>query len=129
MAMNLRGLVNTYTRGINPNTRATRKRSNGYNTDAAGKRTPIYDDCPVTLQVQALSFGDLQQLDGLNIQGTRRAIYTNGVLSGVIRVAQKGGDLIVFPAGVMPEGNTWLCVHVLEQWGPWCKVAITLQND
>ena len=28
----------------------------------------------------------------------------------------------------MPEGNTWLCVHVLEQWPDWCKIAITLQN-
>lgn len=126
--MKLRSLANSITKTVNPNLQAVRRRSSGYTTRSDGSRIPLYADVPVTLQVQALSFGDIQKIDGLNIQGVRRKIYTDGVLSGLIRVGQKGGDVIVFPDGALPEGNTWLCVHVLEQWDSWCAVVITLQN-
>jgi hypothetical protein len=129
--MNLRGVANSVTRVLNPNVDATRRRSTGYTTLPGGERVPAYEDIPVRLQVQALAYGDIQKIDGLNLQGYRRKIYTDGVLSGLIRVGQKGGDLIVFdPTNPLspPEGTIWLCAHVLEQWSPWCTVAITLQN-
>jgi hypothetical protein len=126
--MNLRGIANSNTKAINPNVTCTRRRSTGSVMKPGGVRVPTYSDSTLTVQAQALSFGDLAQLDGLNIQGTRRAIYTDGVVSGLIRVAKQGGDILVFPTGTFPEGDTWLCVHVLEQWTPWCKVAITLQD-
>lgn len=129
--INLRATANSVTRTLNQNVLATRRRSTGYTVQPGGARVPSYDDAPVTLQVQALAYGDIAKIDGLNIQGYRRKIYTDGVLSGLIRVQRTGGDFIVFDpalAGSPPEGTTWLCVHVLEQWAPWCTVVITLQD-
>lgn len=78
----------------------------------------------VPVQPQALSFRDLTQLDGLNIQGVRRAVYVNGRFDGIIRADSKGGDLIE-----SFEGRTWLTALVLEYWPDWVKLAITLQDD
>lgn len=129
--INLRGVANSVTRAINPNVTTELWKSTGSTTADTGKRTPNYRKLPIIVQVQALTYSDLQQLDGLNIQGVRRAIYANTQVASVIRVAQKGGDLLVFPAGTpgVQEGTTWLAVHVLERWSSWCKIAITLQND
>lgn len=130
--MNLRSIANSYTRVINPNVVATLNRSNGYLTLDSGRRVPQFTQTPIIIQMQALSFGDIQSIEGLNIQGYRRKIYTNSFVAGLIRVGQKGGDLIVFdPAtpGAPPEGNTWLCAHVLEPWGPWRAFVMTLQNN
>lgn len=124
---NLRALANSRTTTVNPNTVATLKRSSGAVSLPGGIRVPEYFDSQVAVQVQALSFGDLQQIDGLNIQGVRRALYINGAVAGVIRAAQKGGDIIVFAPGTLPEGDTWLIVHVLEPWSQWSKFVITLQ--
>lgn len=112
---------------------ATIRRSTGYDIAPDGTQVPGYVDVPgIAVQVQALSFSDIHQLDGLNIQGTRRAVYLNGAAMGVVRNLQVGGDLFIFPEGTMPEGTVWLVAHVLEQWGPgaeWCKCAITLQTE
>jgi hypothetical protein len=72
--------------------------------------------------MQALDSVDLKQLDGLNIQGTTRALYMRGTLAGVIRPDTKGGDIIEI------GGQTWLVVKVLESWPNWTKVAIVLQG-
>ena len=89
------------------------------------KPVPSYA-APVTLsgQVQALQYKDLQQLDALNLQGTRRKVYLYGVKDGVVRSLSKGGDLLTDE-----DDNVWLVAQVLEQWPDWCSVAVTLQND
>lgn len=74
-------------------------------------------------QIQNLTFRDLQQLEGLNVQGVRHAIYINGRVDGIIRSQNKGGDLVTFA-----DGSIYLVAHVLEYWPTWCKVAATLQN-
>lgn len=124
--MNLHGLVAGAIGAINPFVSATVSASTGYTMNPDGSRTPTYNTIPISVQVQALTYKDLTQLDGLNIQGVRRAIYLTGQVFGVIRVDRKGGDLITFPNGTLPEGNVWLAAHVLEAWPDWCKVAITL---
>lgn len=132
--VNVRALANLGSTRVNKNIQAIRQRSTGSATAPDGSRTPIYNEVPVTLQIQALTYTDIIKLDALNIQGARRAIYTNGAVFAVIRVAQKGGDLIIFPNNTLPEGNVWLAAHVLEQWNDgagnpsWVKVAITLQD-
>jgi len=127
--VNLRAIANAYVQPINPDVVSQVRRSSGYTTLPSGKRVPTYETlAPIKVQAQALSFGDLAQLDGLNIQGTRRALYFDGHLFGLVRVQRKGGDVLIFPTGTFPEGDEWLCVHVLEQWSSWGKVAITLQN-
>jgi hypothetical protein len=126
--MNLRGIVNGATRSINPNAQAVVKVSTGYVTSPSGKRTPTFTETPVSVQVQALTGKDLRQVDGLNLNGTLRAVYVNGAFAATIRAKQAGGDVIVFAPGTLQEGDTWLLVQVLEQWPDWCKFAMTLQN-
>lgn len=132
--MNLHSIVSGPISAVNPFIAATRRRSTGYSTAADGSRTPAWSNVAVSLQVQALTYTDIAKLDALNIQGVRRKVYTNGTVFGLIRVGQQGGDLIVFPNGSLPEGNTWLAAHVLEQWNDgagnpaWVSVALTLQD-
>lgn len=126
--MNLHGIVAPAIATVNPFVSATRRRSIGYTTAPDGSRAPTYSDVSVRVQVQALTFTDLQHLDGLNIQGVRRAMYLDGPALAAVRPLQAGGDLFVFPAGTFIEGDTWLVAHMLEEWPDWSKVAITLQN-
>ena len=120
--MDLRGLANGVTTAVNPNKTVTVRRSTGYTIGAGRKQVPAYAD-PVTgpAQIQALDANDIKQLDGLNIQGTVRAIYLRGVLAGVVRPDGTGGDLVEV------DGQTWLVVKVLEGWPTWTKAAIVLQ--
>lgn len=129
--MDLRGLANGMTSTINPNETVTVLRSTGFTTGAGVKQVPSYAT-PVSgpAQIQALDADDLKQLDGLNIQGTIRAIYLRGTLAGVVRPNQTGGDLVTIaaPAPVALRGN-WLVVKVLESWSDWTKAAIVLQGQ
>ena len=122
--MDLRGLANGVTATVNPNKTVTVRRSTGYTIGAGRKQVPGYAD-PVTgpAQIQALDANDIKQLDGLNIQGTVRAIYLRGVLAGVVRPDGTGGDLVEIGA------ETWLVVKVLEGWPTWTKAAICLQGQ
>ena len=122
--MDLRGLANGVTSGVNPNQTVRVQRSTGYTIGAGRKQVPSYAN-PVEGpgQVQALDGKDLQQLEGLNIQGTIRAIYLRGALAGVIRPHGTGGDLVQ-----TADGQTWLVVKVLESWPTWTKAAIVLQG-
>lgn len=122
--MDIRGIANGAAQSINPNVIGTVRRSTGYTIGAGRKQTPSYAD-PVTgpIQVQALDGDDLKQLDGLNIQGTLRAVYLRGPLAGVIRPDGTGGDLVEFGT----PSQTWLVVRVLESWPTWTKAAICLQ--
>lgn len=121
--MDLRGLANGVTTTVNPNQTVTVLRSTGFTTGAGAKQVPSYA-APVSgpAQIQALDADDIKQLDGLNIQGTIRAIYLRGTLAGVVRPNQTGGDLVTI------GGATWLVVKVLESWPDWTKAAICLQG-
>lgn len=131
--MNLRAIANRATQRINPNVSAVIRRSTGYTTSPSGGRTPTFSDLPIKVQVQPASTGDIQKLEALNIQGVHRVIYISAEVESMIRVDKKGGDQIVFEAGVMPEddqGTRWIISAVLEVWGhEWRKCAITLQNS
>lgn len=122
--MDLRGLANGVTTTVNPNQTVTVLRSTGFTTGAGAKQVPSYA-APVSgpAQIQALDADDIKQLDGLNIQGTIRAIYLRGTLAGVVRPNQTGGDLVTI------GGVTWLVVKVLESWPDWTKAAICLQGQ
>ena len=120
--MDLRGIANGVSSTVNPNKTVTVRRSTGYTIGAGRKQVPGYA-APVTgpAQIQALDANDIKQLDGLNIQGTVRAIYLRGVLAGIVRPDGTGGDLVEIGA------ETWLVVKVLEGWPTWTKAAIVLQ--
>ena len=77
-------------------------------------------------QIQALTGGDLRHMDALNLQGSHRAIYIGTNLRGAVRVALRGGDLIV-----LADGSTWLISQVMEPFfdtAGWQKCVMTLQN-
>jgi hypothetical protein len=124
--MNLHNIVSPYISAINPFITASIQKSTGYTTTSSGKRVPTYAAAEsVQVQMQALQYNDLVQLDGLNIQGERHAMYINGNWSGVVRPDGTGGDLIT-----LPNGTVWLVVLVLENWSDldgWVKVACTRQ--
>ena len=126
--MNLHGIAGPAIGAVNPFVPGTVQVSNGtYTTAPDGTRTPGYDTfAGVLMQVQALTYKDLMQVDGLNLNGTRRAIYMNGRADGVVRSLLKGGDLITLTDG--PNAGTWLVALTLEQFPDWCKLAVTLQN-
>lgn len=126
--MNLNAIAAGVISAINPFTPATLKISNGSTINADGSQVPRYLQpvVPVLAQLQSLTYRDIQQMEGLNLQGDRVAIYLNGEVDGLVRVNNKGGDLITIAAG--PHAGVFLVAMVLEQWNDWCKVAATLQN-
>ena len=121
--MNLHSIVSGAVGVINPFQDVTIQVSTGYETNAAGKRTPIYAD-PVTrsAQVQPMQYNDIIIADGLNIQGLRNAIYINGQVDGLVRGKNKGGDLIT-----LADGTVWLVAVIVEDWPDWTKAIVTMQ--
>lgn len=75
-------------------------------------------------QMQSATGRDLRQVEGLNLNGTLRAVYFNGEVDAIVRSFRKGGDVIIDTSG-----NEWLVAQVLEQWPDWCKVMVVLQNS
>lgn len=124
--MDLRGIANGGITTVNPNETVIVLRSTGFAMGAGAKQVPTYA-APVSgpAQVQALSSDDVKQLDGLNIQGTVQVIYLRGVLAGVVRPNQTGGDLVKRKGG----SETYLVVKVLENWPDWTKAVICLQGQ
>lgn len=121
--MNLHGIVSPYIGVVNPQVAISIQRSTGYTIQPDGTQVPTYAPAATVIaQVQALSADDLRQVEGLNIQGEKRAVYINGRTDGVIRENRQGGDLVTF------NGTLWLNVHVLEYWPDWCKFVITRQD-
>ncbi len=128
--MNLHSIAVGYVSAVNPLQACSVQISNGYTTNPDGTRVPAYQPA-VTIQgqVQALTYKDLIQTEGLNLQGSRYAIYLYGDIEAIVRADNKGGDLIT-----LPNGQVYLVAQVLEHWfdGPstswWCKVVATLQN-
>lgn len=123
--MNLHAIASAAIAVVNPMSQATLRVSTGYTTNADGTRSPTYaPDAIISAQVQPLQYQDILKLEGLNIQGVRSKIYLSGDISGLKRVEQHGGDLIV-----LPDGRTYLVAIVLEDWPDWASAAVTQQLD
>lgn len=126
--MNLHGIVSGNIGAVNPFITATIQSSTGYAIDAAGLQVPTYSTTTAQIQRQALQYNDIAQLDGLNIQGERRKVYVFGFYAGVIRVDDRGGDIMTFPEYPGGPSRSWLVAFVFESWPDWCSLALTLQN-
>lgn len=125
--MNLHAIVSGAIGAVNPHVSATMQVSTGYTTNPDGSRNPTYVVVTGTAQVQALTYKDLAQVDGINQSGAARGIYFYGDIVGVLRARNKGGDIIALTDG--PNVGNWLVTHVLETWSVgWCKCACVLQN-
>lgn len=132
--MNLRGMANRLTQGVNPNLPALFHEADGYSTAPSGKREPFFKQpVPLTVQMQALGKKEIEHLDALNISDATTAVYANRQLTPVDRLTGSGGDKIEFdedakvPAQL--RGTIWLVTAVLEGWvsNGWCKAALTRQ--
>ncbi|NPT59101.1 phage collar protein [Paraburkholderia elongata] len=125
--MNLSGIVGNYVAAVNPWVTASIQASTGYSTSPDGDRVPSYaSPASIQVQMQAMTYRDLVQIEGLNINGEKRSMYINGTWEGVARPDGRGGDLIT-----LLDGSVWLVVQVLENWGyqdGWTKVAVVRQN-
>jgi hypothetical protein len=75
------------------------------------------------MQVQDLSNNDLKQIEGLNLQGTKRTIFVKGFINGLIRATNDGGDIVT-----LQDGTVWIVSIATESWPDWCKVVVTLQD-
>jgi hypothetical protein len=125
--MNLHALASGAIGSINPFVIASIKVSTGYGKVGYVQNPTYAAPINVSVQVQPLTGPDLKQLDGLNLNGTKRKLYLNGSLNGTVRVAGKGGDVITLTDG--PNAGVWLVVFVFEQWTDWCSVCCTLQES
>lgn len=126
--MNLHNIANAAISAVNPNQTAAWQQSTGSTVQQDYSRAPDYaPSVNVTVQPQALTYRDLVQLDGLNLNGEAKAFYVNGKVSGVSRPGGTGGDLFT-----LPDSSIWLAVHVLENWDAtagWTKVAVVRQTQ
>lgn len=126
--MNLHGIVRGAITTVNPDVTAMWSQSTGNTVNADFSQTPAYATAvPIRIQHQALTGGPLRHADALGLQGVLRTVYCYGNKQGVVREAQKGGDLLTFP--LVPNGPTlnWLVVEVTETWPDWSCVIACLQ--
>ncbi len=121
--MNLHALVSGAIGAINPFETVALALSTGYAIGATGARTPSYSSTTGSAQLQPLTADDLQQIDSLNIQGTKMRGYFYGAVDQIVRMLSKGGDLVY-----RSDGTAWKVVFVFEQWPDWCAVCLVLQN-
>lgn len=125
--MNLHQRVSGIIARVNPMQTVTVRRSTGFTTNADFTRTPTYSNVSMLGQVQALTSAELAQVDGLNLQGEKIALYVNGNLAGVSRPDNTGGDLVT-----LADGSIWLTTIALENWNRtsgWTKVALVRQKS
>ena len=129
--MNIRGIANAAIQPVNANIPIVVKTPNGFTIDPATRRQiPGYISTAGYGQLQALDGDDLDQVNGLNIQGTIRAMYLYGSIAGVIRPDSSPQSHVVFTsneAGIT-KSREWGVFKVLETWSDWCKVAIVYQE-
>lgn len=123
--MNLHQRVSGIISRVNPMLTVTVRHATGMTQNPDFTRVPTYSTTTMLGQVQALTSAELAQVDGLNIQGEKLAIYVNGNLEGVSRPDNAGGDLVT-----LPDGSVWLVTIMLENWNRmdgWTKAAIVRQ--
>jgi hypothetical protein len=124
--VNLRARANVLTSRINPNISVGYRRYEGHAVGSDGSVTPQYAaQTSVVAQVQSLGKKEVDHLSSLRISNCERMVYVNFQLQATDRVAQTGGDLVVF------EGAVWQVEAVLEGWttAGWSRGAVSKQMD
>lgn len=132
MAINLRGIANAAIQQINPNQLIKISVPNGWtvNPDTLIQE-PAYQELEAQGNIQTLSSDDLNQVAGLNQEGTLRVVYLYGNWGGVLRPDGQPNTILAFTtneSGVIKE-REWNVFKVLEVWSDWCKVAVVLQTE
>lgn len=132
MSALLRSIANAAIQSINPNLTIGIHSPNGYTVDPDTLlQIPAYIEQFAQGNVQTLSSDDLDQIAGLNQEGTLRAVYLYGNWGGVLRPDSQPNTVLRFTtneSGVTKE-REWNVFKVLEVWADWCKVAVVLQAE
>lgn len=131
MTINLRGIANTAIQGINPNREIT-LRTGTYEIDPATLlQVPVYTDTILQGNVQSLTSDDLAHITALNLEGTVKAVYLYGNISGVVRASGQSSSELLFTdnIGGVVGVWTWNVFKVAEAWTNWCKVFVVLQDN
>lgn len=121
--MNLFAAAGALTSVANPTIPAVVRISNGQTVDSSFKQIPAFLDIALSIEVQAVSTSDLQQVENISQQSDMRAVYLPYGIKGLNRPLQVGGDVLVF------WGSEWLVTQGIEEWGngEWAKVLVTRQ--
>lgn len=120
--MNLHSIVRNAINHVNPFIEAQVMVSDGFEIGPGRKQVPKYLPAQsVSIQLQPLSRGDLQHVDGMNIQGLCKSIHINGNFYGTNREKSIGGDLFIIGS------ETWLVIEPMELWPNWSKLLVQLQ--
>jgi hypothetical protein len=127
--VNLHGITRAAITSVNPDIVATLLQSTGYDTDAAGHRTPTYSTTTGMIQVQALTTEQIKRMDFINIQGVFRSVYLYGDWSGIVRADKTGGDILQFPEQAGGPVRSWKVVETVETWPDWSRVIVVLQTS
>lgn len=126
--MNLHGTVRGAITSVNPDIQAAYYQNQGY-TVSNGRQAPSYaSPVNIRVQVQPITTGDIRRFEFLSQQGIYRAVYCFGSIDALVRVENKGGDLLQFPRSAAGASETWLISAVDEAWPGWCRVICTLQT-
>jgi hypothetical protein len=107
---------------VNPFVTIQIKRNTGYTTNPDGSRVPTYTLLSGPAQVQDLTTGDLQRVEGLNLQTSSKKVYINGNWAGVVRADATGGDIFIY------NNTEWLVTQVPESWPDWTCAIVTMQS-
>lgn len=128
--INVRAAANFAIQVVNPDIWGTFYLSTGNAPNAAFLQIPSYAaGVNQRMQVQAVSARDLRHLKGLSLQGVLRSVHMWGDKQGVVRVNQKGGDLLYFPQVPGGARYIWKVEKVIETWRDWSHLIVSLQVD
>lgn len=123
--MNLHAIVGPIVSAINPTQTVQIAMGSSYTQNADFSRTPVYSIVSAPAQIQALIGSDLRAVEALNVEGTLRALYLYGNVTGLIRASQKNGSLVKFA-----DGSVWMVFVEFEPWNVtagWSKVGVVQQ--
>jgi hypothetical protein len=125
--MNLRRIANNRTMRVNRNVSAVWRRSDGYETQDDGTRTPKFIETPISINPQPVAT-KLLRIEGLNIEGVKRSVYINtSQIMGVVRPDVRGGDYLVFPPCPGDINKNWKVIEVIETWPDWSHVIVVME--
>jgi hypothetical protein len=127
--MNLQSITEGIISAVNVPVLVSIQQSTGSTQNVDFSRTPTYTTYVVYVDLQALAYQDIIHADALNIQGERRKMYITGQVSGLVRYAAKGGDIVTITDATSTwNGTVWLVAMVDERWQGWNSSIISLQN-
>lgn len=128
--INVHAAANAAVQAVNPDITGTFYASIGYVLNTARKQVAQFAvGVDVPMQVQGVSAKDLRHADRLNMQEVLRSVHMFGNTQGVVRVNNKGGDLLYFPEVPGGTPRIWKVFKVMETWRDWCRVLVALQTD